>query len=98
MNLKSGAGKFLLIMVLGIPLSSGPGLASNLDTAQTENRVQMLPAADAPNGAEAPDEMAKTRQKKRSLTGFWVIGLLINVVVMSAFVVWAVGQWRKTGR
>ena len=51
-----------------------------------------------PAGTRTDDVVAQARQKKRDLTGFWVIGILINIVVMTAFVVWAVGQWRKSGR
>ncbi len=62
------------------------------DERQTVSEAHVSPATVSPN------EVTETRQKKRNLTGFWVIGMLINIVVISAFVVWAVGQWRKTGR
>ena len=62
------------------------------DERQTASEDRVSPAS------VSPDEVTETRQKKRNLTGFWVIGILINIVVISAFVVWAVGQWRKSGR
>ena len=34
--------------------------------------------------------------KREDLTGFFVIGMIINVLVITLFLIWAVGQWRKT--
>ena len=75
------------------PKGTGGAGENRYDVAQEEIEGRSLPVYTGTD-----DDVAQTRQKKRSLTGFWVIGLLINFVVMSAFVVWAVGQWRKTGR
>lgn len=34
--------------------------------------------------------------RRDDLTGFFVIGMIINVLVITLFLIWAVGQWRKT--
>ena len=31
-----------------------------------------------------------------NMTGFFVIGMIINVLLITLFLIWAVGQWRKT--
>ena len=33
---------------------------------------------------------------RENLTGFFVIGMIINVLLFTLFLIWAVGQWRKT--
>jgi hypothetical protein len=33
---------------------------------------------------------------RKDLTGFFVIGMIINVLLIVLFLIWAVGQWRKT--
>jgi len=33
---------------------------------------------------------------RKNLTGFFVIGMIINVLLITLFLIWAVGQWRKT--
>ncbi len=75
-----------------VPNGAGALGENQYDGRQTESEIRIPPASIR------PDEVNETRQKKRNLTGFWVIGILVNIVVMSAFVFWAVGQWRKTGR
>jgi len=75
-----------------VPDGAGAPDKTQYDERQTASEDRVSPAS------VSPDEVTETRRKKRSLTGFWVIGLLINFVVMSAFVFWAIGQWRKTGR
>jgi len=33
---------------------------------------------------------------RKNMTGFFVIGMIINVLLIMVFLIWAVGQWRKT--
>jgi len=33
-----------------------------------------------------------------SMTGFFVAGVVINIVMISAFFIWAYKQWNKPGR
>jgi len=46
-------------------------------------------SADSGTGGEA---LTSTRE---DLTVFFSIGVVIDVLLMTAFLVWAVGQWRK---
>ena len=34
--------------------------------------------------------------EQKDLTAFFVIGFIINILLIGAFMFWAVGQWRKT--
>ena len=34
--------------------------------------------------------------EQKDLTAFFVIGFVINILLIGAFMFWAVGQWRKT--
>ncbi len=40
-----------------------------------------------------PDETPHS-EKKRKLTSFFVIGMIINVTMLFAFFVWAIKQWK----
>ena len=34
----------------------------------------------------------------RELDSFFIIGLIINIIMMTSFVIWAVGQWRQNNK
>ena len=85
-------GRIHAPLAADVPVDAGAPGEDQYDGRQAESEIRSPPAS------VSPDEVTETRQKKRNLTGFWVIGILINIVVISAFVVWAVGQWRKSGR
>jgi len=46
----------------------------------------------------AVDPKLDTDQNKDKLTIFFAIGLIINILLMSLFGIWAVRQWRKTDK
>ena len=46
---------------------------------------------------EQPEPVAETEQKD-SMTGFFAVGLVINIVMITAFFIWAYKQWGKTGK
>lgn len=43
-------------------------------------------------------EKKEILSEDRDLGGFFIIGLIINLVMMSSFFIWALGQWRKTNK
>ena len=47
---------------------------------------QQLVEAEAPSGSSD------------SLTAFFAVGLVINLVLIAAFVLWARKQWNKSGK
>ena len=65
---------------------------------ETQDEAVTIPESRTLPMGTGLDDPGPAVRKKRDMTGFWVIGVLINIVVMSAFAVWAVGQWRKSGR
>jgi hypothetical protein len=103
-----GIGKILLFLCLSLSLCGGLAHAEDRATAKpgenalygggTHDGAVTIPESRTPPMATGVDGPGPAAQKKRDMTGFWVIGILINIVVMSAFAVWAVGQWRKSGR
>ncbi len=54
---------------------------------------------DAVTGVSEPvtgaDEAA-ANDGREDLTVFFAIGVIIDVLLVTAFLLWAVGQWRKT--
>ena len=38
----------------------------------------------------------EVEEGRKDLTGFFVIGMVLNVLLLMLFLIWAVGQWRKT--
>lgn len=103
-----GIRKILLLLFFGLSFCGGFAHAVDMGTSTPgekavysdethEGAVTITETRGLPLGTRAEDP-APAVQKKRDMTGFWVIGVLINIVVMTAFAVWAVGQWRKRGR
>ncbi len=41
-------------------------------------------------------DMAAVTGGRDDLTTFFSIGVVIDVLLLTAFLIWAVGQWRKT--
>jgi len=103
-----GIRKILLILCLSLSLCGGLAYGEDRGTAKpgeqapygggTHDGAVTIPESRTPPTGTGVDGPGPAAQKKRDMTGFWVIGILINIVVMSAFAVWAVGQWRKSGR
>jgi hypothetical protein len=46
---------------------------------------------------EQPEPIQAAEQKD-SMTGFFAVGLIINIVMITAFFIWAYKQWGKTGK
>ena len=51
-----------------------------------ETSVQQQIEAETPPGATEP------------LTIFFAVGIVVNLVLITAFVLWAIRQWKKTDR
>ncbi|HHH44762.1 MAG TPA: hypothetical protein ENK49_11545 [Gammaproteobacteria bacterium] len=71
-----------------------PGWASaELDAAGGGVAVT---AEQAPATAHATDAaVPAVNGGREDLTGFFTIGVVVDVILVTAFLVWAAGQWRK---
>ena len=52
--------------------------------------------ASSPLGKQSTGRSDRDQEPQKDLTAFFVIGFIINILVLSVFLFWAVGQWRKT--
>ncbi len=57
--------------------------------------VQSEPAPAHADPLSKPEGVAPGGEQK-DLTAFFAIGFVINILLISAFIFWAKGQWRKT--
>ncbi len=54
--------------------------------------VQAANTAGAASGTQGDTANAK----RKGLTAFFVIGFIVNILLIGVFLFWAAGQWRKT--
>ena len=87
----------LLIIVLLIPTAPwdglqaqsapGTGVADRIREAGTESQRQEPVRSESVREPEPPQE----------LSGFFVIGIVINAALILLFVAWAAKEWKKAG-
>lgn len=94
----------LLAVEQGIPAPAEPAKhAENiLNTESTAGELGRVGAigqiVQSPVSAEAVSAAAGATAsgEKKDLTSFFLIGFIVNILLIGAFLFWAVGQWRKT--
>ncbi len=64
----------------------------------TSNLVEKEPAQYRLTQSTMGSHTAASEEKKQKLTGFFAIGLVVNILLMVLFGLWAVRQWRKTDK
>lgn len=64
---------------------------AGVDTAVPGSATD-ISASIAPGSAA---ERVEVEDGRGDMTVFFAIGMVINVLMVTAFLVWAVGQWRK---
>ena len=74
----------------GLQQSTGSPFPVTEAGAETVGGVSRIAGPVPGAGVRAENDTGK------SLTGFFVIGMIINVLLITLFLIWAVGQWRKT--
>ena len=88
----------LLVLAAASPAAATPSYqlqstdsSQEVTTAGTQgaNTVAALPADSDTAGAVTDDG-------DKDLKVFFVIGMVVNIVMITAFLFWAAGQWRKT--
>jgi hypothetical protein len=75
-----------------VPVSEA-GPETDEDVSRAAGPVSGLPLSMSPVSGTGVRVANDTRG---NLTGFFVIGMIINVLLITLFLIWAVGQWRKT--
>lgn len=65
----------------GRAVAGVPGLATNIPESMSANAAKKDTAA---NG------------RRKDLTVFFSIGVIVDILLVAAFLIWAVGQWSKT--
>lgn len=96
-------------IVIALLFVAAPGLSANekpVDTSVvnrvglnqfSQSGVVIAPATQAiEDSAVVVDSELRADQHKDKLTVFFAIGLVINIILMSLFGIWAVRQWRKS--
>ena len=62
----------------------------------TEAGSEAVPGISRVPGPVSGAGVKVANDRPENLTGFFVIGMIINVLLIALFLIWAVGQWRKT--
>ncbi|VAW81158.1 hypothetical protein MNBD_GAMMA14-890 [hydrothermal vent metagenome] len=74
-----------------ISQSQSPGKGLTATGAETEHSGGV-----AENSVAGTENMAMVTGGREDLSTFFSIGVVIDVLLLTAFLIWAVGQWRKT--
>ena len=70
--------------------SSEPADASAISAS-----VQIPPQKTAAVVSVPPANVGEEREKDTELVGFFAIGVAINLIMITAFFIWAVKQWKQ---
>ncbi|MDM8560925.1 hypothetical protein [Candidatus Parabeggiatoa sp. HSG14] len=74
-----------IFFVLGQVVSASP-IEQNISVADAQVVQSDTKIASSEFISEKP---------KKKLTTFWIIGIAINILMFSLFIVWAIKEWRK---
>lgn len=64
--------------------------------AMAEPEVENDTAAEEVLRSTAETEGAAVNDRSEDLMVFFSIGVIVNILLVAAFLAWAIGQWRKT--
>lgn len=62
--------------------------------ANTRGKSSTYPSTEI--GPDAKSQGKAAHGEEREFSMFWIIGIVINLLVFALFIVWGVGEWRKT--
>lgn len=62
------------------------------------NTTEKTPATDAVNLHTEQPVSASAAEEKDQSTNFYIVGGVINILMITAYFVWAFGAWRKAGK
>lgn len=77
--------------------SAGSNLIE-LNKPSSSREVSLSPNPTVGKGLATNRQDYEANQNKDKLTVFFTIGLVINIILMSLFAMWAVRQWRKSDK
>ncbi len=69
---------------------------STVEEMRHEHKSVQSEREPAPAGPLSRTEGEASSGEKKDLKAFFVIGFIINILLISAFLFWAARQWRKT--
>jgi len=86
----------------GLQQATGsPALAAETLTENSRSAAAAPgPATDIPGALPAATGTggAASKAGRKDLTVFFSIGVIVDILLVTAFLVWAVGQWSKSGK
>jgi len=90
----------LLMLALESPGAANPATRLQSTGSSQEVTTAGTPEAVADTAAAMPHDSGQAGTAidagGKDLTVFFVIGMAVNVIMITAFLFWAAGQWRKT--
>ena len=88
---------FIFIICLLIPniSFSNSQISDNHQTRAPAVTQQSIDTSADSKQASNPKEIL---HGDRELGAFFIIGLIINLIMMTTFAVWAIGQWRQNNK
>jgi len=104
------ASQWLRLALLALPVllvlaAASPAAATHSYQLQSTGSSQEVTSAGTPeSGANTAAAMPADSDTAgvasdaggKDLTVFFVIGMAVNIIMITAFLFWAVGQWRKS--
>ncbi|MBT7411325.1 MAG: hypothetical protein HN826_16610 [Methylococcales bacterium] len=85
----------LLILCLLIPR---PSYCNNQQLEAQNNNVATQHTTSGTTKTNQTHQKKKILTSNRSLGGFFAIGLIINIIMMTSFAIWAFGQWKQNSK
>ena len=71
---------FLMFFLLGQVMPVSATSSPEISVIQTDTKAE---------------SQVVTKNSEKKLSAFWIIGIVINLVIFSLFMVWAVKEWRR---
>ncbi len=106
MYVSTGRAIIIALLLIALPVYSAsvdenPSLVSteNRAVSADSNQVRVSAAPGTKVKSQvitSEDSVLETDTNKNKLAIFFAIGLVINIVLMTLFGIWAVRQWRKS--
>ncbi|MDH5471572.1 MAG: hypothetical protein OEY61_01835 [Gammaproteobacteria bacterium] len=94
-NVKKFVGICLFLLFTGLFAQlNAQDLEQNTTTAASSNQQIFTQAQTSVSGNQSIT--AKSPEAKRELSMFFKIGIALNIIMLTAYITWAVRQWRQS--
>ncbi len=85
------------LLVVTLAFGDSGGIKEQYPGTQQIQSAEATPDRSAkPSASKIPASEPTGRDDGR--TGFWVIGMVVNLTVLTAFILWATKEWRRRRR